>query len=123
MNIDETLDVGMGQSVEIGTTENGACRRVVRKAKQSGNGIEHDGPSAEIPIDDIEAVVRAVAERDLLGLPATARILACLAASIERRTRKFRERSVTLDELMAGITDDNLHEETDSGPPQGKEVW
>lgn len=28
-----------------------------------------------------------------------------------------------LDELLAQITDENLHGETDWGPPVGKEVW
>jgi antitoxin MazE len=30
---------------------------------------------------------------------------------------------VTLEELVAGITDENRHEETDWGPPVGNEVW
>lgn len=29
----------------------------------------------------------------------------------------------TLDELLAGITEQNLHGEIDSGEPVGKEVW
>jgi antitoxin MazE len=29
----------------------------------------------------------------------------------------------TLEELLEGVTPDNLHGETDSGPPQGTEVW
>ena len=29
----------------------------------------------------------------------------------------------TLEELLAGITPENLHEETDWGPPAGKEFW
>jgi antitoxin MazE len=28
-----------------------------------------------------------------------------------------------LEDLLAGVTDDNLHEETDWGEPIGKEVW
>ena len=31
--------------------------------------------------------------------------------------------SATLDELLAGITEDNLHEEVDFGPPVGRENW
>ena len=31
--------------------------------------------------------------------------------------------SETLDELIAGITPDNLHEPFDWGPPVGKEIW
>lgn len=30
---------------------------------------------------------------------------------------------LTLDELLAGITDDNLHGEVDSGTPAGNEAW
>ena len=32
-------------------------------------------------------------------------------------------KTYTLDELLAGVTDENLHEETDWGQPMGKEVW
>lgn len=32
-------------------------------------------------------------------------------------------REYTLDELLAGITDDNLPEKIDTGPPQGREIW
>jgi antitoxin MazE len=29
----------------------------------------------------------------------------------------------SLDDLLAGITDENIHEEIGSGPPVGKEIW
>jgi antitoxin MazE len=29
----------------------------------------------------------------------------------------------TIEELVAGITDENRHEETDWGPPVGNELW
>ena len=29
----------------------------------------------------------------------------------------------TLDELLGKVTKDNIHEEIDSGPPVGKEIW
>lgn len=29
----------------------------------------------------------------------------------------------TTEELLAGVTDENIHGETDWGPPVGKEVW
>ena len=32
-------------------------------------------------------------------------------------------RRPTLDELLAKVTPENIHPETDWGPPQGKEVW
>lgn len=37
---------------------------------------------------------------------------------------KTRRRSkYTLEELLEGITHENIHGEIDMGPPQGKEVW
>ena len=33
------------------------------------------------------------------------------------------QRNFTLDELLAQITDENLHAEIDTGDPQGAEVW
>ena len=36
---------------------------------------------------------------------------------------KRRKRRFTLDELVAGITPENRHEEIDWGPPVGNEVW
>jgi antitoxin component of MazEF toxin-antitoxin module len=29
----------------------------------------------------------------------------------------------SLEELLAQVTDDNLHEEVETGPPVGREVW
>lgn len=29
----------------------------------------------------------------------------------------------SLDELLAGVTESNLHDEVDTGPAQGSEVW
>lgn len=34
-----------------------------------------------------------------------------------------RRSKYTTEELLAGVTDDNIHGETDWGPPIGKEVW
>lgn len=28
-----------------------------------------------------------------------------------------------LEDLLAGVTEDNLHDETDMGPPVGREIW
>ena len=35
----------------------------------------------------------------------------------------LQKKRYTLAELVAQITDDNLHSEHDFGPPQGKEIW
>jgi antitoxin MazE len=42
---------------------------------------------------------------------------------IEISQSQRRKRRYTLDELVAGITPDNRHEEIDWGTPVGKEVW
>jgi len=34
-----------------------------------------------------------------------------------------RDRKPTLEELLAGVTEDNIHGEVDFGKPVGKEVW
>ena len=39
-----------------------------------------------------------------------------------RITRRRRKR-YDLDELLASVTDDKLHEEWDTGPPVGNEIW
>jgi len=33
------------------------------------------------------------------------------------------EQRLTLDELLRGVTDQNLHGEWDSGPAVGREIW
>jgi len=33
------------------------------------------------------------------------------------------EQVYTLDELLAGVTQSNIHVEVDTGPPQGSEAW
>ena len=42
---------------------------------------------------------------------------------VEVTKPKRRKRRYTLDELVAGITPENRHEEIDWGPPVGNEVW
>ena len=38
-------------------------------------------------------------------------------------TRRRRKRRYAIDELVAGITPDNRHEEIGWGPPLGNEAW
>jgi antitoxin MazE len=37
--------------------------------------------------------------------------------------KPIKEHRYTLEELVDGITEENLHDEVDWGPPVGKEVW
>lgn len=47
------------------------------------------------------------------------------AFEVEGEVLTIRRRlpSHRLDELLAGVTDDNLHDETDWGEPEGREAW
>lgn len=40
---------------------------------------------------------------------------------IERK--RWNRKKLDLDELLSRVTDDNIHPETDWGPPVGKEFW
>jgi antitoxin component of MazEF toxin-antitoxin module len=33
------------------------------------------------------------------------------------------EQDSTLDQMLAGVTDENVHREVETGPPVGSEVW
>lgn len=33
------------------------------------------------------------------------------------------EKEYSLDDLLAGVSEDNLHDEIDTGAPVGKEIW
>jgi uncharacterized protein (DUF433 family) len=46
-----------------------------------------------------------------------------LAALDWVREALTRDSHPTLDDLLQGITDENRHEETDTGPPVGRETW
>jgi antitoxin MazE len=37
--------------------------------------------------------------------------------------RPLKEKPITLEELLRGVTDENLHGEWDTGPAVGKEIW
>jgi len=37
--------------------------------------------------------------------------------------RPVRKPALTLEELLAGISDENLHDEVLTGPPVGREAW
>jgi antitoxin MazE len=45
------------------------------------------------------------------------------ALVIRPATRRTKRRRYTLEDLVQGMTKENLHPETEWGPPRGKEVW
>lgn len=63
---------------------------------------------------------RVVAEQAGLreGEPLEVRVTESGDVVLSRARRRY-----TLDELVSKITPENRHEETDWGPPVGKEIW
>jgi antitoxin MazE len=45
------------------------------------------------------------------------------ALVIRPATRRNKRRRYTLEDLVRGMTKENVHPETEWGPPRGKEVW
>ena len=41
----------------------------------------------------------------------------------ELKIKPIEDREYTLEELLSGITDENIHDEVSTGIPQGKESW
>ena len=41
----------------------------------------------------------------------------------ELKIKPIGDREYTLEELLSGITDENIHDEVSTGIPQGKESW
>jgi len=77
------------------------------KVQRWGNSLAVRIPKSfaqEIGVEDETAVEITVSGSDLVISP--------------RAPRPF-----SLEDLLRGITDENLHEEVSTGPPVGKEVW
>lgn len=41
----------------------------------------------------------------------------------ELKIRPVEDQEYSLDELLSGITAENIHDEVSTGAPQGKEIW
>ena len=74
--------------------------------------VQRWGNSLAVRIPKIYATQIGVGENTTVELDVMEGVLV-MRASVE----------LTLDELLAGITDENLHGETDTGPAVGAEVW
>lgn len=80
---------------------------MLTKVQMWGNSLALRIPksfAAEVGLDNDIAVDLALVDGKLVVTP-------------------LRPARFTLDSLLAGITDDNLHAEIDNGEPVGKEVW
>jgi antitoxin MazE len=77
------------------------------RVQKWGNSLALRIPKAfaeEVGIDDNAVVDISLTDGKLLVVPIS-------------------EPPLTLDDLLAGITDENLHHQVDTGTPQGNEVW
>ena len=75
-------------------------------------------------ISQATALVKEQIERELEGLDEVGlRIVADFIVSLKFQEPHNEIPKYDLDELLAGITEDNIHPEVDYGPPVGKEFW
>ena len=86
MDVRDSIDLGNGHLIEIGGATWDEDTTSIRNRYPTSTGGFSPRSSSEIPIDDMEALVIAVGERDLLEVATCARIIEILSASISRRT-------------------------------------
>jgi antitoxin MazE len=55
--------------------------------------------------------------------PATAVDVSVNEGTLVIKKRGYQRKKYSLEELVSQITDENLHEPTDWGPPCGREAW
>lgn len=84
MRVRESVDLGNGHLIEIGAATWDENTTSVRNRYPTSTGGFNPRSSSEIPLDDIEYLVVAVGERDLLDVPTCARIISILSASVAR---------------------------------------
>jgi antitoxin MazE len=65
-------------------------------------------------------IPKALADETAVGEGSRVEIL---ARDGELVLRPLRRPSFTLEELLAGVRKENLHEEVDTGSPEGREIW
>ena len=119
MKVQDEVDLGNGHIIEIGqATWDDAETSVWNRYPTSNGGLSPRG-SSEIPLADLNPILKAVADRDLLDLATTAQLIEALAASLTRRASS----PSSLQTLLDKITDDNIHKEVDTGAAIGNESW
>lgn len=67
-----------------------------------------------------EGALTTAERRELAALVEFSELLSLLRA---RAMKALQQRPPTLEQLLEGITDENLHPEFDTGRPVGREVW
>ena len=118
MNVRDQDDLGNGHSIEIGDATWDNAQKSVRNRYPTANGGFAPRSSSEIPLSDLGAIVGAVAARDLLDIDTLTRLIRILTASRDRLTG-----APSLQSLLDRMTEENRHEEVQTGPAVGNEVW
>lgn len=121
MNVRDMIDLGDDHHIEIGDATWDDSEISIRNRYPTSNGGFSPHSSSEIPLSDLESILAAVAERDLLDGAATVRLIEALAASLSRRIAAGV--SPSLQSLLDHVTEENRHEEIEIGAPVGNEAW
>lgn len=121
MKVQDQVDLGNGHLIEIGQSTWDDGEISVRNRYPTANGGYNWNSSSEIPLNDLRPIVEAIAERDLFDVSTTALLIEVLAASLTRRLQPVPQ--VSLDDLLAGVTEENCHAEVDTGNSVGEEAW
>ena len=89
MQVDPTRSVTLApnHSIEVGRATWNQSETSIRNRYDQANGRINVRASSELPLPDLEPVMQAAAQNDLLDCATCARIIQAFAASIERRAR------------------------------------
>ncbi len=85
MIVQHSVPQGPRHSIEIGQATWDPSQNSIRNRYDQANGRFSVRASSELPLADLEPIMREVAQRDLLTPSALARIMQELAASIQRQ--------------------------------------
>lgn len=86
MQVRHTVDLGGGHLIEVGGATWNPQETSVRNRYPTSDGRFNRHSSSEIPLDDLEPILAAVASHDLISPDMAARIIESLARSIERQS-------------------------------------
>ena len=88
MNVQQTIELGNGHSVEIGVASwcTGAENEIsVRNRYSTRDGRFNLRASSELPLEDLQTLIRTVADSDLLDEGSCAELIMVLSRSIQRQ--------------------------------------
>ena len=114
MDVRETIDLGNGHLIEIGSATWDSAQTSIRSHYPTANGSSNSPHSSEIPLADVAPIVTAIAQHDLLGIATAAKLIELLAASLARRVEAASPPS--LQKLLERVTEENCHAAVETGP-------